>query len=213
MRRGTRIKLVGAVAAGVFGMALASAPSALAFKCNHILDKFNRPNSTTLGSTWTERSAGLGIQNHRAANPSFKNALATYNGVESPSACVNVYANGATVQYVAIVLGYRNLKNNIFIKVQDNFASGKFTRAYAYRGNNGSGGDLVGNYYEDLTPFQKAEIYVTWSGSTVKLLISTLFNNQAQQKFVIHGVSTAGLGKRIGLAVYNGALADNFAIP
>jgi hypothetical protein len=56
-------------------------------------------------------------------------------------------------------------------------------------------------------------MYVTWRRSTVKLEISTLFNNEAQQQWVIHGVSTAGLGRKIGLGIYGGAAADNFAIP
>jgi hypothetical protein len=121
---------------------------------------------------------------------------------------VDVYAS-ASLGYVAIDLGYKNRKNNIFIKVQG--SSGAFDTAYAYHGNNGS--PLVSNYSTALTPFASAEMYVTWRRSTVKLEISTLFNNEAQQHWVIHGVSTAGLGRKIGLGIYGGAAADNFAIP
>jgi hypothetical protein len=204
---------VGIAVAGITGLGLASAPSALAFNCSHRLDNFNRSNSTTLGSAWTERSPGIGIQNDRATNPKFTTALATYKGAKSDSACLAVRANGDKIQYAGIVLGYNNLANNIFVKVQDNAENGKFDTAYAYRGDNTTQPLGTGSDSKSLTPFKRAEIYVTWSGSTVKLEISTSLNGKPQQKFVIHGVSTAGLGKKIGLAMYGGTLADNFAIP
>jgi hypothetical protein len=209
-----RIKVAAIAVTGVVGLGLASAPSALAFSCSHRLDNFNRPASSTLGSAWTDEAYEIGIAHHRAINPNSTIALATYNGAKSDSACADVYTNGAAIQYVAIVLGYRNLSNNIFVKVQDNTASGSFNSAFAYRADNDVTRPLgTGNDYKVLTPFSSAEIYVTWSGSTVKLEISTKFNNKPQQKWVIHGVSTAGLGKKIGLGMYGGDYADNFAIP
>ncbi len=203
-----RIKLTGIVLAGIAGLGLAWAPSALAFKCSHVLDKFNRPTSGTLGSAWTERAFHVGVQLHRAFNAQSDPALATYKGVKSKSACADVFAP-TSLGYVAIDLGYKNLKHNIFIKVQG--SGGMFDTAYAYRGNNGV--PLVTNYSTGLTPFSSAQMYVTWSGSTVKLEISTLFNNRAQQEWTITGVSTAGLGNKIGLGIYGGASADNYAIP
>ena len=208
---GGRFKAAGIAALGVVSLGLATAPSSLAFSCKHRLDKFNRPDSSTLGPAWRERDPGIEIQNHRAYNPAFSPALATFKGAKSHSACVDVYANADATQYVAIVLGYKNLKNNIFIKVQDNSMGGSFDTAFAYRGNDGA--PLVSDYTAPLTPFTSAVIFVSWRGSTVKLEMSIAFNKEPQQKVAFHGVSTAGLGKRIGLGVFDGAYADNFAIP
>jgi hypothetical protein len=214
MRPATHVKMLGAALAGVCGMGLVvSAPSALAFSCAHRLDSFNRPPSLTLGPSWTEQSPGIGIQHLKATNPAYSSALATYNGAKSHSACADVYTRLTGIQYVAIVLGYKNLAHSIFLKVQEtNPSSGQFDKAYAYRGNNTPHPLGTGRDSKRLTPFSGAEIYATWTGSTVKLLISTAFNNRPQQKFVIHGVSTSGLGKKIGLGIYGGAYADNFAI-
>jgi hypothetical protein len=209
-----RIKLAGIAAAGAIGLPLGLAPSALGagFNCAHRVDNFNRHNSSTLGSAWTEQAFDIGIQAHRAFNANSDFALATLNGVKSNSACVDVYAHGSRVDYVAIDLGYKDLSNNIFIKVQDNNSSGDFDTAFAYRGNN-SFSPLVTHDIKHLTPFTKAEIYVTWKGSAVKLEISTKFNQKAQQTYVFRNVQTAGLGKKVGLGIFNGASADNFAIP
>jgi hypothetical protein len=210
-RAGARVKIAGIVCASFVGLGLASAPSALAFNCGHRLDGFNRPDSTSLGAAWNERAPSIGVEANAATNPNATTALATYNGVHANQACADVFDNGVNVEYVAIVLGYKNLQNSIFVKVQNNADLNAFSHVFFYRGNNGNNGQLAGSRV--VKPFVGARIHVAWRGSKVELDIDTNFNNKPDQRIVIRHVSTAGLGRKIGLGIYGHAFADNFSVP
>jgi hypothetical protein len=201
-----------AIIASVVGFALAWAPSsASAFDCGVTLDDFNRPNSTNLGPEWTEQANDIQILNNSATNLAATPALMTFNPSTADEACVDV--GGSTnpgTQYVAIVLRYANLANNVFIKVQDNGGTGGFQSAWYYYGNNGGmwpGGQLS----SPLTPFTQGRMHVAVAGTNVTLDVDTDFDNQPEQSFTVGNLPTASLGTVMGLGNYGHALMDNFA--
>lgn len=64
-------------------------------------------------------------------------AIATFNGKSSNIVEADIEATGSGLQYVALILGYRDLNNNYFIKAQDNNGgTPEFNRLYCYYGNN-----------------------------------------------------------------------------
>src|SRR5579871_4929385 len=103
-----------------------------------ILDNFNRPNAPTLGPSWTQQAGSDQILNNQAT--AITNlSLATYNGVTSNTTFVSVYDNGSDTQYIALVLDYKDINNNFFIKVQNNGDASGFDDYAFYYGNNGGG--------------------------------------------------------------------------
>jgi len=133
-----------------------------------------------------------------AQNPS----LATYNGVTANDAFVDVQ-DGGSVSYIAIVLGYFDLNNNYFIKVQDQGGSG-FNYAAFYYGNNGGG-----DFFSLDTPFASGRITGFMTGTLATLQIDSNFDGTADQTYT-YDFGTATGGNGIGLGFYGAALADNF---
>jgi len=200
-----------AVVAGIVGLMLLWAPSAFAFDCSVSLDSFDRPDSATLGPKWTQQEATIGIESFAATNPLATEGLATLTGASASQACLDIHANGKAVQYAAIVLGYKDPKNNIFIKVQQSGATGMFDTAYIYYGNNGNNNTVwVGGTFP-LTPFTQARIHAALVGTEVVLEIDTNLDNVADQTFRAPEVPIASLGSGIGVGSYGHALMSNFA--
>src|SRR4051794_24310426 len=164
------------VLAAALGLLLAWSTSAsAAADCTYLRDNFDRSDSLTLGSNWTEQASDqgdIGIESAQATNPIPSQALATFNslagtftGLPNDAACVDVATNGtATVQYVAIVLDYGDVNHNIFVKVQVS-SSSQFDSAYFYVGNNGD--NLGPASARALTPFTSGRIAVSRSGDDV----------------------------------------------
>lgn len=200
-----------AVVAGIVGLTLLWAPSAFAFDCSASLDSFNRPDSATLGPKWTQQEATIGIENFAATNPLATEGLATLTGAAATQACLDIHANGKVVQYAAIVLGYKDPKNNIFIKVQQSAASGMFDTAYFYYGNNGNNNTVWNGGTFSLTPFTQARIHAAIVGTEAVLEIDTNLDNVPDQTFRAPEVPIASLGSGIGVGSYGHALMSNFA--
>jgi hypothetical protein len=196
-----------ALIAALVGVAFAVAPGAgSAFSCGVSLDRFNRANSADLGSNWAIRSSSIGIDSQVATNADTTTALATFKPRGAHEACVDVAASGPGAQSVAIVLRYANLDDNVLIKVVSNDGS-SFDSAYYYRGN--SFHPLRSG--SKLRKFSHGRIHVWSKGTRARLDIDTNSDNKPEQSFTVKGIKAAGLGSKIGLGIYGGATADNFA--
>lgn len=205
--------IIGAVAALAMMLISASGASAAAFDCSVPLDNFDRANSATLGSSWTEQSPTMSVEGNSATNPASNAALATWNAtVPTQQACADVTDNGASVQYAALALGYSNLTNAAFVKVQDNSAAGNFDTAYFYYGNNGSC-QITGGCAVPIAAFHAARLHASLNAATgqVTLDIDTNFDNVPDQSITKTYNTPFAFGNAIGIGVYGHAFMDNFA--
>ncbi len=178
-----------------------------------LLDNFNRPNASTLGPNWALQNGGVSILNNQATETgaSGSESLATFNVGIGPSASADVSAVlGSGTQYIALVLGYTNLDDNFFIKVQDNGAGTGFDSYAFYYGNNNSGyaSGALTDFGNLTTAFTTGNISAIASGSTVTLDV-TPTGGATQVYTWDYGVTPTGNG--IGLGFYGTAMADNFS--
>ncbi len=176
-----------------------------------ILDDFNRPDGTNMGPNWTERDGDFTIASNRATGPAY--SLMTFIGATSNSVTVDAFPTG-TLSYVAIVLGYADLDNHLFLKVQ-NQDSTEFNYGAFYFGNDGDN-NIAWSEFDFFTlssPFASARMTATLSGATVTLDFDTNFDGTPEQSYSRGSVPTGLLGSGIGLGAYGYATMDNFSIP
>lgn len=178
-----------------------------------VLDNFNRPDSPTLGPSWTVQHGGAEIYNNtaRALGSSQAYNLVTYNGISANNAFVDVYSTDASLAYIALDLAYLDVNNNYFIKVQNQGGGlSGFNYVAFYYGNNGTG-----PFFLLDSPFTSGHLTASYSGTVATLLIDTNFDGIPDQTYTFdYGLASGGTG--IGLGLYGTALADNFgtsAIP
>jgi hypothetical protein len=191
-----------------FALAAVSMRAAVVFQT---LDTFNRPNATTLGSSWIQQVGTDQILNNQAT--ALTNlSLATYNGLSSNNAAVSVFDNGTGTQYIALVLDYADANDNFFVKVQNNGGSAGFDTYGFYYGNNGSNNATGGSFFGSLTStFTSGEIWVTVSGLTATLNIDPTFTGIAQQTYSFTYLANPG-ATGVGMGFFTTAGATNFGI-
>jgi hypothetical protein len=168
-----------------------------------VLDDFNRANGP-LGSNWTVQTGSFGIVGNEVVGSGV--GIATYNGVTANALEADVRSNTTNLQYVGLVLGYADLGNNLFMKVQQQGAyDGRFTNAAFYYGNNGSG-----NFFNLDSPFTSAHMRVELSGTTATMTFSDIDGGSGSQTYSYTYGSVPGTG--IGILGFQGyATLDNFA--
>jgi hypothetical protein len=182
-----------------------------------ILDDFNRPDSNTLGPNWTEQAGQIGVTGMRAENVGAAPvpSLATFNGQTSNAVQIDVFS-GNVLGYAAAVLGFRDLNDNLYIKVQHEptFQGAGFNAIGFYFGLNGSNNAAWNNsIFEPLTsPFPGARMLVTLDGSTVTVGLDTQFNGNFDQVYTVGNVPVGLLGDGVGIGEYGPAMIGNFGI-
>ena len=174
-----------------------------------ILDDFNRANGP-IGGNWTNQAGTFNVYNNAARGGFF--ALATYGGVTSTVLEADVECVGTALQYTGLVLGYADISNNLFMKVQQQSPyEGQFTHAAFYVGNGGYG--FGPGFFTLDYPFTTAHMKVELVGSTVTMTFSKIDGGSGVQTYTGTGAPSTG-GNGIGICGYNTvARLDNFATP
>ncbi len=171
-----------------------------------VLDDFNRPDAPTLGPNWSTQWGGAEIIGDQAVSIPGVNerALVTYNGYTATSSYVDVFLNGATLQYAALVLAYGDVDNNFLIKVQQQDPYVGFNHYAFYYGQQGTG--LFGTL---VSPFSEARLTASFVGRDAWLSIDTNFDGTPEQVYSFtYSQDPAGSG--FGLGFYGVAHVDNF---
>ncbi len=169
-----------------------------------LLDNFNRPDGP-IGSAWTNQAGVFNVVSNAAQGGS--SALATYGGVASDTLEADVEAVSTNLQYTGMVLGYADIDNNYFIKVQNNGGVVQFTHAAFYYGNNGSG-----NFFGLDENFTTAHMAVSVSGTIVTLTFSNIDGGTKTDQVYSYDYGTSTGGNAIGICGYeNIARLDNFS--
>jgi hypothetical protein len=165
-----------------------------------LVDDFNDGDS----SGWTAQNGTITESGGTLSGDSL--SLANLNGLTSNVIGVDAIA-APSLNYVALVLNYTDLGNNLFVKIQDNDSNGLFDRVFFYHGNNGNPA-LADTYFFDLssqvaaTYFEltdngdgTASVYVGATGET--------FGGSLNHTYT---------GTGVGLGFYGGGAADNFYV-
>ena len=171
-----------------------------------LLDDFNRADGP-IGSSWTEQNGQFSVVSNAVQGGSL--ALATFDGATSDTLEADLETATAGLQYVALVLAYANLSNNLFLKVQRHSNEAGFNHAACYYGNNGSSFGL--GFFNLDSEFTTAHMKVTLEGTTVTMTFSKIDGGTATQTYVCSGAPATG-GAGIGIGGYaNKARLDNFS--
>jgi hypothetical protein len=154
-------------------------------------------------SSWTAQSGTFSETGGLFGGSDF--SLITLDGATSSSIGVDITGvNGAG--YVALVLNYSSLADNLFVKLQDNDGNGLFDRVFFYHGN---GHDGITGPTTFVLEFEVASTFfkVTDNGdgtvsayvdATGEVFGGSLINTYA--------------GSGVGLGFWEDAQADNFYI-
>jgi len=175
----------------------------------NILDNFNRGDGS-LGSDWTVHEGSFSITGEMVVGT----GRATYDDYmgDGDSAEADVTATIApSTQYTGLLLNYGRGDNNLFIKVQQQDASGKFHAVGCYTGNNGS--PFGPGFFSLDSPFTTAHMKATRVWDTVTLVFSNIDGGtQPSQTYVCDGAPYPE-GNGVGIIGLQGyAKIDNFAV-
>ncbi|MHB9879760.1 hypothetical protein ACSMXM_08855 [Pacificimonas sp. ICDLI1SI03] len=133
-------------------------------------------------------------------------SVATLNGASATKIGVDAKSSGGAIQYVALVMNYESLTNNLFVKMQDNNGNGMFDRVFMYHGNNYSYNAVQGYNYFDLS-FEIEESFFELTDN-LDGTISVFIEETGQT--VTRSLVSPFSGTGIGLGFYGGATVDNF---
>lgn len=172
-----------------------------------ILDDFNRPDGP-IGGNWSVHAGEFRVVNNAAQGGPI--AFATYNGIESDIVEADIAVTGAALQYVGLILGYADIDNTLFIKVQQQEGGGMFDHAACYTGNNGPA--FGPGFFRLDAPFSSAHMRADLSDDTVTITFSNIDGGNGTQTYICAGAPSTG-GSGIGIAGYdiNYGTIDNFA--
>lgn len=189
------------------GQTQAAPSTRVAPQATGILDDFNRADGP-IGPSWTVQAGAFNVVSQAAQGGA--TALATFNGGTGNTLEADVEVTGTATQYTGLVLGYADLSNNYFLKVQQQDGGGTFDHAACYFGNNGGGFGL--GFFPLNAPFKTAHMKVVLSGTTVTMTFSKIDGGAGAQTYTCDGAPATG-GTGIGISGYDAGFArlDNFA--
>lgn len=166
-----------------------------------VIDNFN--DGTTNG--WTTRA---GFLNESGGFMSGSNiSLGTINGYSGNSLGVDALLGGNS-GYVALVLNYNSLSDNLFVKIQDNNGNGLFDTVFFYHGNNGNSAVSDGYIVKLANETRSSYFEVTDNGNgTVTAFAGA--TNESFTRTLTHIYTGAGLG----IGFWENGLADNLYAP
>ena len=181
-------------------------------------DDFNRADSGDLGPDWTTQSGAIGITNNMAQGI-VNLSMATINGVDDNYASSTMSArvdNGTSgLAYVALVAGYADLSNNVFVKIQDNNSDDLMDRVFFYYGNNGGNWGSSTWYYDLAVPTATATIHLSFDNGGDRAVF-TVENDASGNTEVFYGDNllgvAGGLGTGFGLGTFGIGAADDYTV-
>lgn len=165
-----------------------------------LVDDFN--DGSTAG--WTTRAGTVSESGGLFSGSEI--SLATMDGQTGSTVGVDALMQGSS-GYVAVVLNYSSLSDNLFVKIQDNNGNGLFDRVFFYHGNNGNDG-LVGTDYFDLS----SEVVSSYFEVSVDGLGHVTANVAATGDAFGGVLTNSYAGTGIGLGFWQNSLADNLYI-
>jgi hypothetical protein len=177
-----------------------------------ILDNFDRSNGPINGN-WSVQSGNFNIINNAAQGGDY--AFAIFNGMSSNIIEADIEATGSGLQYVALVLGYRDINTNYFIKAQDSDGgTPDFNELYCYYGNNRPLPSWTTDSIALSPSFTSAHMRVEYDPNEHNIIItfSNINGGATTQQYICPDAPvTGGSGIGIGSYTISRGKVDNFA--
>ena len=181
-------------------------------------DNFDRANSGDLGPDWTNQAGAIGITGNRAQGIT-NVSMFTLNGVNDNYATSTMSAkvdNGnAGLAYVALVAGFADTSNNVFVKLQDNNFDSLMDRVFFYYGNNGGSWGSTTYYYDLAVPTATATIHLSFDngGDRAVFMVENDTSGNTETFYGDNLLSVAGgLGTGFGMGTYGTCFADDYTV-
>jgi hypothetical protein len=180
-------------------------------------DDFNRADNPNMGPDWSEDTGDIEIlsnQGHGVVNRS----LMVHTSAAAPydtSSMSSTFDTTGGLVYVAMVAGYADLSNNVFVKVQDNNVDGLYDRVFFYFGNNGGAWNGASYYFDLATPTTSGTMHLSFSGGgDVAELVIDNDTSGSSETFSSDGLlAFAGsLGTGFGVGTYGGCYFDDWSV-
>ena len=170
-----------------------------------LLDDFNDGNL----AGWTALNGSLAETGGQFSGSS--NSLATMDGQTGSSVGADVVASGGhSTSYLALVLNYNSLADNLFVKLQDTNSSGLFDTMVLYHGHNSGSPAIVESTFFSLTTEVGATYFEVTDNGNGTLTASVDASGDVFDGTLINAYTGTG----VGLGFFGNDAADNFyAIP
>ena len=203
---------------------LAQAPTALllpaALQVTSACDDFNRASGTNMGPDWNELKGDLAIIGDVGYGTMAGSQYMIHTQASAPydSSKMSVDflpdINGRTGQHVALIAGYADNVNTVYVKVQDDDSDGLYDQIYFVTGIDGATWSVSGSSaLATPTGSGRMTLSFTGAGDTARCDIQ----NDASgllESFSVAGLLSAGvtLGTEFGIGVTNSASFDDFEL-
>lgn len=178
-----------------------------------VCDNFDRPNGG-LGSKWVIVAGSASIVSNTARVSS--SGRARYIGAcagDTQTVEADMRINGTGLQYGALLLD-GDANNNLFVKVQAQTATGRFSHVGFYDGNNGGGwGGMTGGsaFFVLDSEFTSAHMSVYHNGFGDVTLVFSKINGGSGLQIYQRGGWAPLDGDRVGMGGYTGlTIIDNW---
>jgi hypothetical protein len=181
-------------------------------------DNFDRANSGDLGAGWTLQAGAIGIDGNRA-HGLVNLSMSSINGVNdnyatSTMSC-KVDNGNAGLTYVALVAGFSDTSNNVFVKIQDNNSDNLMDRVFFYYGNNGGNWGSSTWYYDLAVPTATATVHLHFDNGGDRAVF-TVDNDTSGNSEVFYGDNllgvAGGLGTGFGMGTFGLVYADDYVV-
>jgi len=181
-------------------------------------DNFDRADSGDLGPDWTMQSGAIGIASNQAQGITSL-SIATLNGVNdnyaSSTMSAKVDNGGAGLAYIALVAGYADTTNNVFVKLQDNNSDSLMDRVFFYYGNNGGSWGSSTYYYDLAVPTATATVHLSFDMGGDRAVFA-VDNDTSGNTEVFYGDNllgvAGGLGTGFGMGTFGIGIADDYTV-
>jgi hypothetical protein len=178
-----------------------------------LVDDFEHQDGP-LGDHWQVEQGTFAVSEKKATGGAY--AVAILKGRKSSVIEADVEAAGDGIQYVALLLGYRDINNNYFIKLQDNDGTDRnFDSLYCYYGGNSASFWGSNTMIPLEAPFQRAHMKTRFVHEEREVVI-TLSNidgtGNVQEYRCPEAPLSGGEGVGIGFFAMDLGRIDNVAV-